>query len=169
MWHFVEIAKLLYLSTFIRGHLKTTVCSWFETDLDYKRQILDPKMEEFSWLVHKLSVIIIALQCKLQWKWTKKIYKPWLIMARIQYVENMRGEGVKKGLLLSFCPCSGCPCRGGGQRCPKVSILGIVALCGDCKVIIHKVEKVLKGSLDSISSPSPPVKIQIIDGKIYLQ
>ena len=31
-----------------------------------------------------------------------------------------------------------------------------------------KVEKILKGSLDSISSPSPSVKIQIIGGKFYL-
>ena len=33
---------------------------------------------------------------------------------------------------------------------------------------IGKVEKVLKSSLDSISSPSPPVKIQIIGRKVYL-
>ena len=31
-----------------------------------------------------------------------------------------------------------------------------------------KVEKILKGSLDSILSPSPSVKIQIIGGKIFL-
>ena len=30
-----------------------------------------------------------------------------------------------------------------------------------------KVEKVLKGSLDWIPSPSPSVKIQIINGKVY--
>ena len=30
------------------------------------------------------------------------------------------------------------------------------------------VEKILKGSLDSIQSPSPSVKIQIIGGKVYL-
>ena len=29
-----------------------------------------------------------------------------------------------------------------------------------------KVEKILKGSLDSIPSPSPSVKIQIMDGKV---
>ena len=34
---------------------------------------------------------------------------------------------------------------------------------------LFKVEKVLKGSLDSTSSPSPPVKIQIIGGKVYLR
>ena len=51
----------------------------------------------------------------------------------------------------------------------KLNILGIVALCGDCKVIIHKVEKVLKGSLDLISLPSPSVKIQTMDGKICLR
>ena len=32
-----------------------------------------------------------------------------------------------------------------------------------------KVEKILKGSLDSIPSPSPSVKIQIIGGNIYLR
>ena len=32
-----------------------------------------------------------------------------------------------------------------------------------------KVEKILKGSLDSISSPLPSVKIKIIGGKVYLR
>ena len=32
-----------------------------------------------------------------------------------------------------------------------------------------KVEKILKGSLDSITSPSPSVKIQIMDGKVRLR
>ena len=32
-----------------------------------------------------------------------------------------------------------------------------------------KVEKILKGSLDSIPSPSPLVKIQIMGGKVYLR
>ena len=32
-----------------------------------------------------------------------------------------------------------------------------------------KVEKILKGSLDSISSPSPSVKIQIMGGKVCLR
>ena len=34
---------------------------------------------------------------------------------------------------------------------------------------IVKVEKILKGSLDLISSPSPSVKIQIMGGKVYLR
>ena len=32
-----------------------------------------------------------------------------------------------------------------------------------------KVEKILEDSLDSIPSPSPSVKIQIIGGKVYLR
>ena len=32
-----------------------------------------------------------------------------------------------------------------------------------------KVEKILKGSLDLIPSPSHSVKIQIIEGKVYLR
>ena len=31
---------------------------------------------------------------------------------------------------------------------------------------VHKVEKILKGSLDSIPSPSPSMKIQIMGGKV---
>ena len=34
---------------------------------------------------------------------------------------------------------------------------------------IHKVEKILKGSLNSIPSPSPSVKIQIMGGKVCLR
>ena len=33
----------------------------------------------------------------------------------------------------------------------------------------HKVEKILKGRLDSIPSPSHSVKIQIMDGKVCLR
>ena len=42
--------------------------SWFEATLDYKARILAPKIEEFLFLVHKLSVILTALQYKPQWK-----------------------------------------------------------------------------------------------------
>ena len=42
--------------------------SWFETSLNYKTQILGSKIEVFPCLVHKLSVILTALQCKPQWK-----------------------------------------------------------------------------------------------------
>ena len=42
--------------------------SWFETALDYKPQILDPKIEEFPCLVHKLFVTLTALQYRPQWK-----------------------------------------------------------------------------------------------------
>ena len=34
--------------------------------------------------------------------------------------------------------------------------------------LYYKVEKILKGSLDSIPSPLPSVKIQIIGGKVCL-
>ena len=34
---------------------------------------------------------------------------------------------------------------------------------------MSKVEKILKGSLDSILSPSPSVKIQILGGKVCLR
>ena len=37
---------------------------------------------------------------------------------------------------------------------------------GNYKIDNYKVEKILKGSLDSISSPSSSVKIQIIGGKV---
>ena len=36
------------------------------------------------------------------------------------------------------------------------------------KEYLFKVEKILKGSLDSIPSPSPSVKIQIIGGRVCL-
>ena len=42
--------------------------SWFETALNYKPRILDPKIEEFPCLLHKLSVTLTALQDKPQWK-----------------------------------------------------------------------------------------------------
>ena len=42
--------------------------SWFETARDYKPQILGPKFEEFPCLLHKLSVILTALQYKQLWK-----------------------------------------------------------------------------------------------------
>jgi hypothetical protein len=39
----------------------------------------------------------------------------------------------------------------------------------DHLILTCKVEKILKGSLDSIPSTSPSVKIQIIGGKVYLR
>ena len=39
----------------------------------------------------------------------------------------------------------------------------------DDLTVYYKVEKVLKGSLDSISSPSPLIKIQIMGGKVCLR
>ena len=38
-----------------------------------------------------------------------------------------------------------------------------------CFPLIFKVENILKGILDSIPSPSPSVKIQIMSGKVYLR
>ena len=35
--------------------------------------------------------------------------------------------------------------------------------------IIDKEEKIIKGSLDLIQSPSPSVKIQIMDQKVFLR
>ena len=42
--------------------------SWFGTAYHYKSRILGSKIEEFPCLVHKLSVILTALQYKWQWK-----------------------------------------------------------------------------------------------------
>ena len=53
--------------------LLCAILVWFETALDYKPQILDPKIEEFPCLVHKLSVISTALD-----------YKPHILGHRIE-------------------------------------------------------------------------------------
>ena len=37
------------------------------------------------------------------------------------------------------------------------------------KLYIGKAEKILKGSLDLIPSPSPSVKVQIMGGKVYFR
>ena len=42
-------------------------------------------------------------------------------------------------------------------------------VCVTLSIILVKVEKIYEDSLDSISSPSPSVKIQIIGGKVYLR
>ena len=44
----------------------TITCSWFEAALNYKLPILDPKIEEFPFLVHKLSVTLTAV-CNNAW------------------------------------------------------------------------------------------------------
>ena len=63
--------KRVFFFSFFSNTYRTRAnitCSWFETALDYKPQILDPEIEEFPCLVHKLSVALTALQYKLQWK-----------------------------------------------------------------------------------------------------
>ena len=60
---------------------------------------------------------------------------------------------------------------GGGEG--KISKLARVVLgnrSGICiNSIFFKLEKILKGSLDSIPSPSPSVKIQIMGAKVCLR
>ena len=60
--------------------------SWFETTLDYNPQFF---IKEFPCLVHKLFVTLPALHYKPQWKMGQRIYKPWLIMACVGYI-NMK-------------------------------------------------------------------------------
>ena len=69
--------KLVFVSA-LKGKGKRAIItsSWFETALDYKPRILQPKIEE-----HKLSATLTALQYKPQ----LKIYKPRVIMARVWY------------------------------------------------------------------------------------
>ena len=50
---------------------------------------------------------------------------------------------------------------------PFKSSIPILATSQFCPSV--KVEKILKGSLELIPSPSPSVKIQTIDGKVYLR
>ena len=42
-----------------------------------------PKNWRFSCLVNRLSVRLTALQYRLEWKWSKKIYKPQVIMEHV--------------------------------------------------------------------------------------
>ena len=58
--------------------------------LDYKPRILGPKIEGFPFLVHKLSVILTALQYK-PVNGMKYIKKPWLIYngARMVYTVSV--------------------------------------------------------------------------------
>ena len=53
--------------------------------------------------------------------------------------------------------------------CSKMVNWILVELKNDNFLVFGKVEKILKGSLDSISPPSPSVKIQIKGGKVCLR
>ena len=66
-WNFNTVLSMLCIAL-IYHMCATITCSWFETALKYKPRILDPKIEEFPCLVHKLSVTLTALQYKPQWK-----------------------------------------------------------------------------------------------------
>ena len=58
-----HVIKWLVFFLLLSTHAIITL-SEFETALDYKPRILDPKIEEFPCLVHKLSVTVSALQYK---------------------------------------------------------------------------------------------------------
>ena len=64
--------------------------SWFETALNYKPRILDPKIEKFPCLVHKMS------KTKQQWKLGLKTYKPRLVMARVWYMVKKQTNQIQK-------------------------------------------------------------------------
>ena len=85
----VTFLRMILCKRRYRTHAIIT-CSWFETAHNYKPPILDPKIEEFPYLVHKLSVTVTALQYKPQWKMGWKIYKPRVIMACVQYMKIMK-------------------------------------------------------------------------------
>ena len=59
--------------------------------------------------------------------------------------------------------------RDGGSRSGKLQKKSIFFCQKQKNVKCSKVEKILKGSLFMIQSPSPSVKIQIIGGKVYLR
>ena len=55
------------------------------------------------------------------------------------------------------------------QVCPRACNTAMEKNKNKFIYFTHKVEKVLKGSLNSISSPLPSVKIQIVSGKVCLR
>ena len=61
--------QITTLSRKFEYRMRATIThSWFETALNYKPRILDPKIEEFPCLVDKLPVKLTTLQYKPQWK-----------------------------------------------------------------------------------------------------
>ena len=64
--------------------------SWFGTAFYKKPRTLDSKKGEFSCSEHKLSVTLTALQYKPQVKMGSKIYKPLVIMSRVQYMVSKK-------------------------------------------------------------------------------
>ena len=70
-WVLVNIIvnKNVFIKNLLKYRTRAIITrSLFETALDYKPQILGPNIEEFPCLVHKLSVILTALQYKPHWK-----------------------------------------------------------------------------------------------------
>ena len=68
----MRCGDILY-KTEIKMIYRTHAHSWFETTLDYEPKILDPKIEEFPCLVHKLSVTLNNLyNINRSEKWGKK-------------------------------------------------------------------------------------------------
>ena len=61
------IVEIFWKLWFLKYRTRAIITrSWFETSLDYIPRLLGPKIEEFTFLVHKLSVILTALQSKPQ-------------------------------------------------------------------------------------------------------
>ena len=71
----------------------------------------------------------------------------------------------------SFCKRSLTSCLNIGEYCPLIGANWprIILLTKAENDFFFKVKKSLKGSLDSISSPSPSVKIQNMGGKVCLR
>ena len=74
-WFHIKYSKHLIFTFPMKNHFVLILImraiitrSWFETSLDYTPRLLGPKLEEFTLLVHKLSVILTALQSKPQRK-----------------------------------------------------------------------------------------------------
>ena len=53
----------VFTPSYVKKHYNAwanIICSWFETVLDYELGILGAKIEEFPFLIHKLSVTLFC-------------------------------------------------------------------------------------------------------------
>ena len=75
---------LLVTPQFLADYPTRIIITQFETALNYKPQILDPKIEEFPCLLNKFSVTLTTLRYKPQWKMGWNKYKSRIIMAHVR-------------------------------------------------------------------------------------
>ena len=157
----VPESLLSSVQTKITWSLSLTIWIWLGSRWISSAIALTPEIQSFYYFKFLFNIFLNSL--KIKYICMKQMVsqipnfqlRMFLIGSKIDYQKNIKTiiRQLKQNLLLEF----------------QNSWNHVMNILLKSKNTPNKLEKILKGSLDSIPYPSPSVKIEIIGGKVYLR